>query len=228
MNEQEWQQWFQTIWADREERIYPAYFGDVGGAGQGIFNLPIETFKSLGKPDPDPRFLSHGVFEFAPTDTRPHWLYASAGMSNPWGDNPDTADPNGYSGLGFEFTMHTNAQARWPIQVLHYLMAVQLLVASGDVQGHLLEHNDRVPLGGSLWKKDGLITHLLVAEPPLPPIGYPPAFQLATGKVDLMLILGITAKETDFAKTQGAPPLINLLKHHGLFPLTDPERPSVL
>ena len=225
MNEQDWQKWFEDIWADREDRIYRAFFGDLG---PGIYPIPVDTFKSLGRPDPDPRYLTHGVFECPPTPTRSDWLYVSSGMSNPWGDNPETADPNGYSGLGFEFTMHTKARARWPIQVLHYLMAVQLLVASGDLKGGLLERNDRVPLGGALWKKDGLLTHLLVAEPAPPPQGYPPQFQLASGKVDLMLILGITDREKEFAKTQGAEALLALFHHHGVFPRTDPERPSVL
>ena len=225
MTEQDLQKWFEAIWADREDRIYRAFFGDTG---PGIYNIPVDTFKSLGQPDPDPRYLTHGVLECPPTATRPHWLYVSSGMSNPWGENPDTVNSDNYSGLGFEFTLHTKSQARWPIQVLHYLMAVQLLVASGQVQGHLLERNDRIPLGGALWKKDGKITHLLVAEPPAPPEGYPPRFELASGKVDLMLIIGISLRETEFAKTQGPEPLINLLRHQNVFSLTDPERTDVL
>jgi hypothetical protein len=225
MTDQQLQQWFQSIWADREDRIYPDYFGAVGPA---VFNIPIEAFKSLGSPDPDPRFLTHTVIECPPTATRQDWLYVSSGMSNPWGDSPETIDPNNYSGLGFEFTMHTREQARWAIQVLHHVMAVQLLVAAGDIQGSLLERNDRIPLGGALWKKDGTITHLLVAHPPAPPLGYPAQFEIPSGRVDVMLIIGITQREADFARTQGVDPLIHLLEHRGIFPVTDPERMSTV
>jgi hypothetical protein len=228
MTDQELQQWFEDIWADREERIYPAFFGDVGGAGKGIYNLSIETFKSLGHPDPDPRYLTHGVLECPPTDSRKDWLYVSSGMSNPWGESPETVDPNNYSGLGMEFTLHTPGQARWAIEVLHHVMAVQLLVAAGEINGPLVEHNDRIPLGGSLWKKNGTITHLLVTYPPEPPEGYPARFELASGKVDVMLIIGITQRERDFAHTQGVEPLIGLLRHQGIFPVTDPERLSTV
>ena len=152
-------------------------------------------------------------------------------MSNAWGETPNTADPENLSGLGFEFLLCSPEQSRWPIQLLHWLMAVQLLVASGELQGHLLERAHPNPLGGSLWKRDGLLTHLLVthptpAQPDQQPSLAPDQFQLASGKVDFMLLLGITQREADFITTQGHEPLITLLRHHNLFPITDPARPS--
>jgi hypothetical protein len=236
MTELDTQTWFERLWADREERLYRTFFGTPSDR---IHPLTAASFSALGKTDPDPRFLTHTVLEYppplSPTELRPHWLYVSSGMSNPWGETPATADPENLSGLGFEFIVCSPESSRWPIQLLHWLMAVQLLVASGDLQGDLLERADRIPLGGPLWKRDGLLTHLLVTHPTpanadandTPPLA-PDQFTLASGKVDFMLLLGITQREADFAATQGHEPLITLLRHHHHFPLTDPSRLSTI
>jgi hypothetical protein len=218
--------WFEGIWAEREERIYRAFFGDLG---PGIYAIPARTFQSLGCEDPDPRYLTHGVFECPPHGEREHWLYVSSGMSNPWGESPATVDPRNFSGLGFEFTLHAPERGRWPIQLLHWVMAVQLLVAGGQLQGNLLERGDRIPLGGALAKKEGLLTQVLVAAPLAE--DYPAGFDLASGKVEFMLLLGITQREADFAASQGAgggEALVDLLRHRGIFPVTDPGRQGAL
>ena len=234
MTDQALQKWFEEIWAQREDHLFRDFFGETG---PGIYNLPESSFRSLGCPTPDPRFLTHGVLECPPSAKHPDWIYVSSGMCNPWGESPQTVKPGAPSGLGCEFILHTKEQARWPIQLLHWLMAVQLLVATGQVQGELLEHHDRVPLGGPLAKKEGLLTNLLIASPadrgqnpesiPTDPV-YPPAFGLPSGQVEFLLVLGITGKESEFAKTQGADGLITLLRHHSIFPLTIPDRPSVV
>jgi len=235
MSEQHWQLWFEKIWALREETLYRSFFGDTG---PGIYTLPASTFASLGEPNPDPRFLTHGVFECPPNPTRDHWLYVTSGMSNPWGDTPETANPEGYSGLGYEFTVHARERGRWPILLLHWLMAVQLLVAAGKLQGELLQRNDRIPLGGPLAKKDGLLTHALVTAPDEVGLSdnqpfenqptYPPVFALPSGHVDLLLLIGITENEKNFAQSQSVEGLITLLRHHHVFPFTDPTRISMV
>lgn len=225
--------WFEGIWAEREERIYPAFFGDLGA---GIYTIPASVFASMGREDPDPRFLTHGVFECPPTAKRPHWLYVTSGMSNPWGENPATVDPQAYSGLGYEFTLHTPAQAAWAIRILHWLMAVQLLVACGDIEGELLQRNDRIPLGSSIGKQEGVLTHLLVTGPdavvqgPASPhmAGYPGEFALASGRVELLLMMGVSAAEADFARSQGTEALLTVLHHWEYFPLTDAGRASAV
>src|SRR5690349_75560 len=120
MNESDLQSWFENIWATREEKIYPAFFSDLG---PGIYTVSESTFKSIGAEQIDPRYLTHGVFECPPHAPHTDWIYVSSGMSNPWGDSPDTVDPKNFSGLGFEFTMHTAERVRWPIQVMHWVMA---------------------------------------------------------------------------------------------------------
>lgn len=233
MTDEAWQKWFEGIWAEREERWYPQFFGDLG---PGIFPIPPSVFASIGRADPDPRFLTHGVFECPPTGRRGHWVYVTSGMSNPWGESPETVDRSGWSGLGYEFTLHTPGQSPWAIRILHWLMAVQLEVATGHIEGELLQRHDRIPLGGTIGKKDGALTHLLVTGPdavgsgPLSPheAGYPPAFGLASGRVELLLMMGMSGREADFARTQGPEALLTLLHHREVFPLTDAGRVSVV
>jgi hypothetical protein len=237
MSEAITQKWFEAIWTQRDEVLYQQFFGAAGPQGGAIYTLNDAAFRSVGAECPDPRFLTHGVFEFAPTETRTDWLYVSAGMSNPWGQTPETANPAEYSGLGYEFVLHAPERGRWPIQLLHWLMAVQLLVAIGQFQGELLQHHDRIPLGGALAKKDGMLTHVLVASPDEAGLAgapaddlphYPPQFHLPSGIVDLMILVGITEREADFARTQGVEGLITLLRHRHFFPRTDPARITVV
>jgi hypothetical protein len=44
----------------------------------------------------------------------------------------------------------------------------------------------------------------------------------------MMLLVGISGREAEFAKTQGSDGLVKLLKHHEVFPVTDPARLSVI
>lgn len=218
-DEAAWQKWFEAIWADREDRVYRDYFGELG---PGIYTLTPKTFEQLGQQNVDPRWLHHGVFECPPNARRDHWVYASSGMSNPWGDTPETAKPDGYSGLGFEFTLHTREPGRWALELMQWLMAVQLLVAAGELQGGLVEYHDRVKFRQG--KDAGEVSRLLV----LPPALYPAQFQLASGKVDLMMLMGVTEREAEFARTQETDGLVKLLEHHGTYPLTTLGRVSVV
>ena len=214
--------WFQNIWTLREETLYREFFGDIGPT---IHTIPEQLFHKIGVAEIDPRWLTHGVFESPPSPQRPHWLYVTSALSNPWGQTPLTADPASYSGLGFEFTLHTPAQAPWAIGTLQWLMAMQILVATGLLDGGLLEHLDLVPLGASIDPaQNSPIRHLLITHP----TGYPQRFTLPSGHVDLMLCLGITTRERDFAKTQGSSNLLALLQHHQIHPLTTPTRISVV
>ena len=45
----------ESVWEEREERLYPALFGPVS---RGIFPLTVETFtQTLGQREIDPRWL---------------------------------------------------------------------------------------------------------------------------------------------------------------------------
>jgi hypothetical protein len=218
------EKWFEDIWADREEKLYPAFFGPFE---QGMFPLQAATFTAIGKKDPDPRFLFHGVMVSPPNPDRSTFLYVTTGMSNAWGATPETANPEEYSGLGFEFVMETPERSPWAVALLHWLMAVQLCVATGDLEGSLIEANDRIPVGGPIDGRKSQLNTLLISEPLLP-CRYPGRFALASGKADILVCVGITQREREFANDQGSPGLADLLQHRGHFPLTDPNRPSAV
>ena len=59
-------------------------------------------------------------------------------------------------------------------------------------------------------------------------VTYPARFQLPSGNVDLLVLLGISAREADFVRTQGVEALLNLLNHHNFLPFTDPQRLSAV
>jgi hypothetical protein len=216
------EQWFERVWTDREETIYRKLFGDIGTT---IHTIPPALFAKLGQQQIDPRWPTHGVFECPATAARANWLYVTSGLSNPWGMNPDDVKPGVYSGLGFEFLLQTPERAPWAISVLHWLMAIQILVASGLLKGHLVELYDRIPLGASIDpKQDSVLRNLILTEPE----SVPATFELESGRVDLLLCVGISNREKEFAQGQGGPGLVTLLKHHGIFPLTDARRRSVI
>ncbi len=233
MENDAWQKWFEEIWAFREETLYRGWLGNIG---KGIYPLRAETLAQIGFADHDPRFLFHGVFQCPPSEKHADWIYITSGMSNAWGASPETADPNGYSGLGFEFALHTREPQLWAIELLHWIMAVQLALACERLKGGLLQRNDRVPIGQGIPLKSGpsQITHLLATSPDEGADGgggeipYPGEFSLATGRVDILLMIGITARERDFAQAQGVEGLVTLLRHRNIFPLTQPERTSVV
>jgi hypothetical protein len=216
------QQWFERVWAQREETVYRALFGDIGNT---IHTVPAALFVKLGQTRIDPRWPTHGVFECAATEARGNWVYVTSGLSNPWGVAPEDVKPGDYSGLGFEFLLQTPRRSAWAIGVLHWLTAVQILVASELLRGQLVELYDRIPLGSSIDSRpDGHMRNLILTEPE----AFPRTFELESGRIDLLQCVGISDREREFGRTQGGPELVNLLKHHDAFPITDAARDSVL
>ncbi len=228
-DQQQWERWFTHIWEQREEHFYRKIFGDLGPT---IHTIPPNVFSQFTSEDPDPRWLTHGVFACPPGPGRPSWAYVTSALSNPWGQDPEAADPEAYSGLGFEFIMRTQEQADWAIHTLHWLMALQILTACGLIKGELLECNDLIPLGGPIapaapaetGAPPTLLRNLLITEPD----DLPAHIQLDSGKVDLFACVGITDREMEFATSQGVPGLLVVLKHKEIFPLTDPARQNAL
>ena len=85
----------------REERVYRACFG----AADAIYPLDAAVFESFGMPEPDARWLTHGVLKFAPNETRDTFVYVTSGLSNAWHD--DQPDSEGRSGMGCELVLET-------------------------------------------------------------------------------------------------------------------------
>lgn len=221
-DEERWRQWFETVWKQREEEVYPALFGPMSG---NIHTLSERWFVAMGFKEVDPRWLTHGVLESPPNDRRDNWLYITSGLSNPWGVDPAEIKPNEYSGLGFEFFIQTARPQRWAVEVLSSVMAMQILVAQELVAGELIEPFDRVPLGRRIdGSAQSAIRNLLI----VPPEHIAAQGRLDSGVFDLLLCVGITDAEMQFARAQDGPGLQKLLLHHGCLPVTDATRISVV
>jgi hypothetical protein len=203
MTNQDWQALFEEAWEFREEKLYPQHFG---WRREGIYLLAADLFTEVFCQDSfDPRWLTHGVFEFGPTDKRPNWLSVSSGLSNAWEtDSPERAD--------------------WPIIVLQRLLAFNILLAHERYgESKPLDYWHRVPLGGPIVG-DSPLNHLLIA----PPQHYEAQFVLDSGQVDLLHVVGITEQERDYAKEHGSEALLASLQDAGGFPVTNPPRSSVV
>jgi hypothetical protein len=136
-------------------------------------------------------------------------------MSNPW----ELTDPDEYSGLGLELVLETREDAPWAIPLLQSLLAFNLLLAAGKFGDKpILGHGDRIPqpiapniAGFILWA----------------PSHFPEEFELVSGKVDLIEVIGITAAELQYAKDYGPAALCKKLIAGNAFPITDADRLSV-
>ena len=216
---QAWENWFQDVWAYREDVVYKEIFGQVG---PNVHTIPPELFMRLGQPQPDPRWTVHGVFEVPPTDKLPFFTYVTTALSNPWGEKPEDVNQAEPSGLGFELLIHTPTQAAWAIQVLHWLMAMNILAASGLLQGDTVSAGARIPLHTGIDPANpaSAIRNLLILEPR----HIPSRFTLPSGTVDFLLCLGITDDEMAKASATDYDTMMTYLKEQKIYPVTDPLR----
>lgn len=212
-----WQQWFEAVWAEREDRVYRDLFGDLG---QGVYPATLAHFERLKQQPRHPGWLHHGVFACPPLGARPHWVYVTSGLSNPWNLDTPGVDPSGFSGLGFELMLCTGERADWAIQLLHHLMAWQLLVATAAVPGQPLGPGQRVPLGGPIDGAASASTWALVE----PPDHVARTFELPSGRVEWLLLVGVRDDDVQFARSKDQNALIARLRERGQWPLTDPRR----
>jgi hypothetical protein len=213
-----------AVWREREEVIYPSLFGRPS---RGILTLSPEIFTmTYGQDEVDPRWLHCGVLEYAPTEKRPNWLYVTSGFSNPWDMEPSEYASSEYSGFGSELVMQAPAQADWAVACLQRLLAYDFLLAYGRFgEPDALYYGARVPLGGPLnGDAKCAIRFVAIAQPQ----HYPASFQLPSGAVDFMHVVGCTEAERDFAKKSSTDELMERLKATGYFPVTDPMRASTV
>jgi hypothetical protein len=223
VGQQQWEQWFQEVWAQREDVIYRQIFGELGPT---VFTLTPQLFQKLGVNEIDERWLVHGVLESSPQPGRDTWAYVTTALSNPWGVSPDSARKDGPSGIGFELMMETREKAPWAIQVLQWLMAVNILAASGILKGDTVYAGACVPLNVCVDPsvENGSVRNLAI---------YPAAhrmarFNLDSGFVDLLICIGITDKEKAWLEAGTADELATKLIQAGYIPATVADRPSVV
>lgn len=221
MSEASFQQWFESVWSDREDRVYREVFGALG---DGIYTAGPRVFERFGK-EPHPGWLNHGVFACPPNAQRPTWLYVTSGLSNPWNLDRPGQDPSGFSGLGFELVIESSEPADWAVPLLHNLMAYELLVAVGSYDdADLFEYGNRVPLNASITPGFESAIRWLLVEPPK---HYAPSFELASGRVDFFHLVGATDNEIALARATDQDVLKELLQKGGVWPRTDAARKSL-
>jgi suppressor of fused protein SUFU len=212
----------ERAWAEREEVVYPRLFGDLG---PGIFVLDAELFREgFGVSDVDPRWLHHGVFRSPPTHDRASWAYVTSGLSNPW--QHEFATPSGPSGLGKELVFEMHSATDWAIKRLQHVLAFELLLTAGHYPGRgPIAVHDRLPLHGPITPdRESSIQWLLVC----PPSTRERQFGLESGSVALLTLFGITDAEASFAREVGSDELLSALQRSTSFPITAPDRGSVV
>lgn len=212
--------WFERVWEYREEVLYPSMFGPIY---RGIFPIQAEMLTGMFKQESyDPRWLHHGVLEFAPTSGRDSWLYATSGMSNDW--EAERCDPTTPSGLGCEFVFETTQRAEWAILRLLHLMTFQILLCHGRYPGREPMNNfDRIPLGAPIRGENSVLKYLMLA----PPARFPPDARLDSGTFDFYQVVGISEAEAAYARSHDGSALLELLIAHRYFPVTDPDRNEI-
>ena len=208
------EEWFLGVWADREDRLYPALMGCDPEDRPALATLPAELFNALGLKEVEPWWLNHGILEYPPEPGVAHregvWTYITTGLSNPWGVQPSEADPKAPSGLGVELMMKTAEQAPWAIRVLQWLAAMQILQGMGRVQGELVQDGMIVPLSGPIdpAHPDTPVQYLVLIHA-LPDH---PRHQLASGWFELLLAVGITKEDRDAMLADNGERLVEVWK----------------
>jgi hypothetical protein len=130
-----------------------------------------------------------------------------------------------WMGFGCEFVFETMAQQDWAIARLQHLMAFQILLCHGRYQRkEPLSLYDRIPLRASITSEPSELCWLILA----PPESYEARFQLASGWVDLYAVFGATEEEAALARKQSGDKLVEMLKQYGAFPVTNPNRRSLV
>jgi hypothetical protein len=213
----------EEVWRIREEQVCPSLFG---GTGRGIFTLSEGVFQGRFRQiDVDPRWLFLGVFEFAPTTTRPFWIYVTSGHSNPWNEAPGSFVPDGPSGAGVEFLFATKEQGEWAIRQVLNLLAFDLLLRAGRYPGKPpFADGDRIPLRSPVNNDPAcVLRNMLVSF-----AGETwPGFNLPSGAVRFLTLVGVSDAEVSYAKTAGSEVLATALSANGYYPVTDTHRQSL-
>jgi len=212
----------ESITSLREDEVYPALFGEPG---RGRVPMQAEVFAPFGEVEIAPHWLDHGVMEFQPTPTRRSWLYVTSGYSTPWGTTPDTWDPEAESGNGVEFVLEAPEQADWAATRLMSLMAFDMLLSTGQVEGEPLAFHDIVPLSQAVdGSKSGMMKSVVMIQPE----HLDQSFQLPSGQVALAEFVGLTEGEARFAGQFGFQMVGDKLRVSKEFPMTIPTRKSVI
>ena len=129
------------------------------------------------------------------------------------------------SGMGIELVLEAREQSLWALRLLKKLMAHQILVAAGRLEGQqFFQYGDRLPLGGPIDGEVSELTWLLVNQPS----HYNSRVLLASGTVDFLHFVGISEFEALWAGQQGSDKLVEHLRASKAEHVTNPARPSLV
>lgn len=208
-------------WKQREESLYKTLFGNLG---PGIYPLSMSLFEDLFNcTEVDPRWLHIGVFECPPTAERPHWVYVSSGLSNPWDDEPDEDEE--WTGLGRELLLECPQQSPWALAMVRRFAAYQMLLAAGHFgDQEPLDAWDRMSVGGPIDGEHSALSAIIM----VPSEHYPEEYELVSGKFAFLQILGLTAAELAHGRAHDFEDLLEALVKQGAAPLVDNTRSSIV
>lgn len=217
--------WFEEIWRDREERIYTELFGPLPGT---VIPLKAESLRAILGPNAtiNDEWLHFAVIELAPNSKHADWIYVTSAFSQPWKvEDPATLDPNGKSGFGYELLLRSPERAGWAVDVLHRLTAYQIGVYYELMRGKLFDYYDWMPLNGPISPRvpNSPVRGMFITHPR----DFEEHFQLRSGHVDFLQIVGITGEELAFGLYRGLSLLERALYEHGAAPTTNPARASL-
>jgi hypothetical protein len=110
--------------------------------------------------------------------------------------------------------------------MLQRVAAFEILLAHDRYPGReRLAFGDRIPLRGPMVpQSESLLSHLLVA----PPASIPKLFQLQSGWVELVQLVGITESEAEYGRENGLEPLLEILDRGGAYSVSNPWRQSLV
>ena len=82
----------------------------------------------------------------------------------------------------------------------------------------------RLPLRSPIRSEPSALKYLMLA----PPTGFPRQAQLDSGPFEFYQLVGITESEAEYARSHDGAALVELLRAQGAFPVTNPDRQSVV
>jgi hypothetical protein len=153
-----------------------------------------------------------------PSEAFPYWSYVTSGLSNPFTVGPgDEYTQESASGIGYEMVIHTPEEAQWPILRLLDMMAYNLVCLRAFALGA------RFPVEGALDGGDSKLGGFVFMRDPRRPA----TFDLPSGRVQLLTLVGVTRNELAFSRSNGADKLLEKLEALGTGVITHPEREEV-
>ena len=197
----------EIIWSERN-KAYERLFGPI----------PDHIYHAV-----TPLFLGGfaDVWEFPPTEKRKDWLYVTSDLSDPFdGKSPNN---NGTIGYGVELMIRASAKNKEYADLISQL--ARYIADCNIIEwGHSMGP-------GNFFPGDTALKGLLFAQPK----DHDPYFEILGGRAKLLLLIGVTKDELEWAQSLdtetdsflGVGLLIELLLQYHYAPMTDANRTSI-